>query len=1147
MSENVVISRIPPARESQNYAALREHGMEFIRQLAKESWTDHNIHDPGITLLEAFCYAMTELGLRIQLDIPDLLQSGTHSAPPDLVPTHHVLPGAPVTLRELRKVLLDHPLLKDARLTAKTRAEVPFFLKEAADPHAGDSPYSYESNGSKVSLRGLYSVVLEFLNRDLNSNAYTLTVTPAGYTDNYTLDISMTHWNEDVVGEFQHNPAVNSIALYIVDGIGWRPLPESQSYFGEIDVDIGGVEISRLWILFRIVEDVPISEPRLLAGILDAAQTAVQQTGTGSLIDQFGKRVQAAYEAVQQIQQYLSNWRNLCEEPVRIEVARMQEIAVHARVEISGSTNLEQLLADIFLDIDRLLAPRTRFQSLEQRRAAGDDVDRIYDGPLLRSGFLEDDSLAPDDTSVIYTSDILRIIMRHRSKSSGDVVSQENPSGREIVAVTDLKLSNYINNRPITIDVKNCLHLVEVERYRPRLSLNKSRITFVRNDTDVPVDELLVTHLFKLLRETDEMASMPNPSPIWQVTRGEVLPVEDYIPLQNDLPKVYGVGEARLPDSISKQRQAATLQLKGYLLLFEQFLADLTAQLGNINRFFSANPDEQATYFSRALFELPDVHNLLLQFPLGSDWEDWLDFIEDPDNPYANALQHALEGQQQFLDRRNRMLDHLLARQGEDMVAYSQELHRYAQKELLAAEIDSSEAPLQMQTRRQAANARLIRAKAALLYDVPQLNATRLQAFGNPLHRRTDILQIELDGSYFRWNLTLEGKILLRSVNNYPSRAAALGTAEEAVVMAAQESYYITVKAGRRRRYQLQDNSGLTARVIAEGPQTYASDRATRTAALVCAQQFRTLRFNTSLTPMEQRINHLCGIHINERRRLLTDLDEFFEIYDEVDSDGIIEKRWRLWEYPERKGRVMLSSVYHFEDSTDAEAEANAKDSLFKVLRYGHDEWNYTVSPANPDTYNFDLRDSSGKKIGIRIPPLPSEAATREAIRETVSHLYRHYSAEGFHLVEHLLLRPRQLGDEFLSLPDGPDAYERDPYSQRLSLVFPSGYMRNFSIPADDTTEPDDTAPHRFRDNEFRHHVKCMVRQACPAHILPSIYWVDRQMPNTSSSNDKYSFDDFEQAYFKWLITVLIPGSDSKAIHMARNTLVLALNGVANG
>lgn len=1127
------ISSVAPERTSMNYAALREGGMELIRALAQDTWTDHNVHDPGITLLEAFSYAMTELGFRIQLDVPDLLQSSAPHVPPDLVPAHRVLPCAPVTPRDLRAVLLDHRLLRDARIATNAKTEMPFFEDSSVDP-----PFSFTRNSAPVAPRGLYETVLEFAERELNSNTYSLTVIAASVT--YTLDLALPHWDEDEAKPFQDSPIINSVTMLVDGGAVWRPLEELQSYFGEIEVNYtgtGGVASKvPLWVLLRITDALP-------PGILVAAQTAVETTGADSLIDHFARRVHSAHSAVQQVQRYLSTWRNLCEDPVRIGVARVQEISVCARIEVNGSTDLEQLLAEIFLAIDRMLAPPVRFVALDERRSAGAGVEQIFDGPLLRNGFLDDATLAADDAREVHVSDILRLIMRRRNIAGTDLVAQENPSGRDIVAVTDLALSNYINNRPITVDAQNCLHLVEIERYRPRLSLSKSRIVFVRNEAEVHYDMLRVESLFTAMQQAEEAASLPmDPSPVWPVARGEALPIEDYTPLQNDLPRIYGVGEARLPEEVGVERHAAVLQLKGYLLLFEQFLADLTAQLGNINRFFSADPDEQETYFCRALFELPDVQKLLTRYPPGGDWAA---FIAAPDNPYRSALQQAVEGPERFLDRRNRMFDHLLARQGEEMVAFCQELHRYAQKELQVAVIAPADLPVRMETRRQAANARLIRAKAALLRDAPLLNHARLQSFGNPLQRTDDVLRIDKSGTNYRWTLVLEGQDQLRGTAYFITAAAASVAAEEAAVLATQAAWYTIVSAGGgRRRYCLQDGSGASSRVVGESPQTYPSVAATQAAALACAQSFAALRLAESQTPLERRIAHLCGIRSRVRRRLVTDSAAFLEIYDEVDSDGIIEKRWRLWEQPGYSGRVMLSSVYHYEAPTDGEAIDEAKASIQEVVRYGQDEWNYAVAPAGTGTYNFELQHPSGSKLGLRNPPFPSEAVAQQGLDETLSHLYHLYSAEGFHLIEHLLLRPRQSGDTFLSFPAGPDTLERDPYSQRLSLVFPSGYMRDFSLPAGSAPRYD-TAPHRFRDAEFRRHVERMVQQSCPAHLLPSIFWVDRQAPGTTDARN--SFDGFEQSYFAWLGTVLVPGAAPAAMTLAREDFIKALNGIAHG
>jgi hypothetical protein len=47
--------------------------------------------------------------------------------------------------------------------------------------------------------------------------------------------------------------------------------------------------------------------------------------------------------------------------------------------------------------------------------------------------------------------------------------------------------------------------------------------------------------------------------------------------------------------------------------------------------------------------------------------ESFADFIADENNSYRKTLTNALEDEDQFLDRRSRMLDHLLSRLGESM------------------------------------------------------------------------------------------------------------------------------------------------------------------------------------------------------------------------------------------------------------------------------------------------------------------------------------------------------------------------------------------------------------------------------------------------------------------------------------------------
>jgi hypothetical protein len=445
--------------------------------------------------------------------------------------------------------------------------------------------------------------------------------------------------------------------------------------------------------------------------------------------------------------------------------------------------------------------------------------------------------------------------------------------------------------------------------------------------------------------------------------------------------------------------------------------------------------------------------------------------------------------------------------------------------------------------RRAAANARLMRIKAALLHDAPELNAFRLLANGNRLLGDTDLVRITPNGAEFSWHLAPKNQERLRSVGTFPTTAAAQIDAENALAFAARATLYVNVAAGGgQRRLNVMDGTTAAARVVAESSQTFADVPAATAAATDSAAIFAQLRRESSLSPFERRVAYLTGIRSRKRRRLLAPTSDNFQIVDDPPGGGQFGKRWRLFELPSGGGQVLLNSNERFTAATDAAAVELAQDSVRKVLRYGMDEWNY-VATAPGNAFSYQLLDPSGKIIATRDAALASAGDAQRALAATVELLYRSYGAEGFYLVEHLLLRPRKDSDRFLSLPLGPTQRERDPYSQRISLVFPSGYARDFSKPRA-TAPTTSVTPDRFRDPEFRTYVERVIQQACPVHLMPTVYWVDRSSPGTPASTA--SLDTLEQRYFDWLDTVLIPGAPAGTIDAARAAMVEGLNAIAN-
>ena len=60
-------------RLKESFLKLKESGIQHIQDLSGELWTDYNHHDPGITILEQTCYALTEIAYQEDLKISDLL------------------------------------------------------------------------------------------------------------------------------------------------------------------------------------------------------------------------------------------------------------------------------------------------------------------------------------------------------------------------------------------------------------------------------------------------------------------------------------------------------------------------------------------------------------------------------------------------------------------------------------------------------------------------------------------------------------------------------------------------------------------------------------------------------------------------------------------------------------------------------------------------------------------------------------------------------------------------------------------------------------------------------------------------------------------------------------------------------------------
>jgi hypothetical protein len=104
------LPRLPEVPEPTSFEGLRLAGLAALRDLAGERWTDHNLHDPGITMLEALCFSLSDIAYRVGFPVADHLRDADGQldwAGHGLHLPEQALPCRPTTADDLRRWLLD--------------------------------------------------------------------------------------------------------------------------------------------------------------------------------------------------------------------------------------------------------------------------------------------------------------------------------------------------------------------------------------------------------------------------------------------------------------------------------------------------------------------------------------------------------------------------------------------------------------------------------------------------------------------------------------------------------------------------------------------------------------------------------------------------------------------------------------------------------------------------------------------------------------------------------------------------------------------------------------------------------------------------------------------------------------------------------
>lgn len=373
--------------------------------------------------------------------------------------------------------------------------------------------------------------------------------------------------------------------------------------------------------------------------------------------------------------------RNLCEDLVTVDEVEYLDILVCGDIEIERTASATEVMAEILFQVQEYLSPSVTRFSLSELLDEGYSVESIYEGPVLNNGFIPDEELKKAAIKKeIHLSDLVQIVM-------------ETPG---VVGIKKLKMGP-CNGSEIPEDIQDKnkqkwkICLPGDFNKLPRLCIDNSiRATNLFKDViPVPKDtDVVRKKLNELIAEKRESLSLSYDD--IDAPEGRLLDLEHYRSVQNDLPQIYGTGEYGLSPSLPPERHAKAKQLKSYLLFFDQILATYFGHLQNVGDLLSAEVGSNS-YFAGEVNGVTGFSDLVKNVA-----------------SYPDEVETILNELDNFEERKNRFLDHLLARFAENMNEYA-----FAMLEGFGEDISSA----------------TLWHKSVLLEEYPEISSNRARSF----------------------------------------------------------------------------------------------------------------------------------------------------------------------------------------------------------------------------------------------------------------------------------------------------------------------------------------------------------------------------------------------------------------------------------
>lgn len=322
--------------------------------------------------------------------------------------------------------------------------------------------------------------------------------------------------------------------------------------------------------------------------------------------------------------------RNLCEDLGEIIVVDSLEYELRADIEVSGTQDPAEILAEIYFECARRVASSININRYDQLAEQDQSLEQLLDGPFTEYGFIRDEDLREQQTEFLL------------STLNTTINAIEGVDYLRELCLVRGDVEKY--DRIISDGSEQAFDLVV-----PKFSRD-IKVVLTRNGQALRIafDELLARYRELGLRYHSSRSTPQDLSLLYKPISGDFRPLRQYFSIQNQFPASYGINLQGMPESASNQDKAKARQLKAYLLVFEQLMNNFLANLDSLKTLYSGQIESRKSYAAQVL-ETIQIDDLEAVYPK---------------NPQA-FLDCVVETYDDFSERKSRVLDYLLALYGE--------------------------------------------------------------------------------------------------------------------------------------------------------------------------------------------------------------------------------------------------------------------------------------------------------------------------------------------------------------------------------------------------------------------------------------------------------------------------------------------------